>query len=105
MVLVCIVKRDQGLDSLYLLNLQYSGADMVLICIVRRDQSLDSLYLLNLQYSGADMMLVGIVLRIRDIDVAWLSRFLRFSAEGFDSSGGVAVHSHLIREKKNIILC
>ena len=46
------------------------------------------------------MMLVGVVLRIRDIDVAWLSRFLRFSAEGFDSSGGVAVHSHLIREKK-----
>ena len=46
------------------------------------------------------MMLVCIVLRIRDIDAAWLSRFLRFSAEGFDSSGGVTVHSHLIREKK-----
>ena len=46
------------------------------------------------------MMLVCIVLRIRDIDVAWLSRFLRFSAEGFDSSGGVTVLSHLIREKK-----
>ena len=31
------------------------------------------------------MMLVGIVLRIRDIDVAWLSRFLRFSADNKDN--------------------
>ena len=51
------------------------------------------------------MMLVCIVLRIRNIDVAWLSRFLRFSPEGFDSSGGVTVLSHLISEKNIIILC
>ena len=48
------------------------------------------------------MMLVGIVLRIRDIDVAWLSRFLRFSAEGFVSSGGVTVLSHLINCKNDL---
>ena len=48
-------------------------------------------------------MLVCIVLRVRNIDVAWLSRFLRFSVVGFDSSGGVAVHSHLIREKKILL--
>ena len=47
------------------------------------------------------MMLVCIVLRIRDIDVAWLSRFLRFSAEGFVSSGGVTVLSHLINCKND----
>ena len=51
------------------------------------------------------MMLGCIVLRIRNIDVAWLSRFLRFSPEGFDSSGGVTVLSHLISEKNIIILC
>ena len=33
------------------------------------------------------MMLVCIGLRLRDIDVAWLSRFLRFSAEGLNSPG------------------
>ena len=51
---------------------------------------------MNLQYSGAYMMLVCIGLRLRDIDVAWLSRFLRFSAEGLNSPGGFTVLSHVI---------
>ena len=42
------------------------------------------------------MVLVCIVLRDRNFDVAWLSRFLRFSAVGFDSSGGVTVLAHVI---------
>ena len=49
------------------------------------------------------MMLVCIGLRLRDIDVAWLSRFLRFSAEGLNSPGGFTVLSHLIREKKILL--
>ena len=77
---------------------------MVLFCIAKRDQGLDSLYLLNLQYSGADQVLVCIVLRVRNIDVAWLSRFLRFSAVGFDTSGGVTVLAHLNSEKNIISL-
>ena len=50
------------------------------------------------------MVLVCIVLRIRNIDVAWLSRFLRFFAVGFDSSGCVIVLPHLKQGKKILLV-